>query len=870
MRLAEGGTHIDRSRPLSFTFDGRAYQGFAGDTLASALLANDVRVVARSFKFHRPRGVFGVGLEEPSALVTIVRGPDREPNLRATEVQLSDGLVACSQNAWPSVRFDLAAINGWLAPLLPAGFYHKTFKWPRWSWYEGAIRRTAGLGRIAGTADATRESKRFHHCDVLVIGAGAAGRAAAEAAAQRGADVTLVDSGRIATLPNVRALPNTTAIGCYEDRLVAAIERIGDRQRLWKIRAAEIVFATGATERPLVFENNDRPGVMLASAVGAYLERYAVVPGRNVAFFTNNDSVYPIAEALRSRDVVVSTIVDTRRDDAVLDSRRVDCDVLAVSGGFNPNLQLFSQAAGKLRYDEKLAAFIPGEAPPGLRCVGAAAGEIDGGVAPRWRSPGNPRKQWVDLQYDVTVADVELAAREGFSSVEHLKRYTSVGMAPDQGKTSDVNALALLGEITGRAIGDVGTTTFRPPYHPVTIAALAGARTGSLAQRYRRLPVAWHEKNGGVMEDHSGWLRAAFYRRDGESEAQAIAREVRAARFGAALFDSSSLGKIEVFGRDAAEFLNRLYVNNVKTLAPGRLRYGMMLGENGVIKDDGVFGCLAPDHYLVCTSSSGARDVAFWMEEWRQCEWRELDVRIVPQTAQWATLTVSGPKSREIVARLGVDIDLSAQAFPHMHVRSGSVALKGDPQVRVRRASYTGEMSFEIDIAAEHADLLWSRLLELGAAENITPLGMEALDVLRVEKGFLEVGVDTDGETTPLDVGWGEAIAKKPEDFLGRRSLSRPAQQRADRLQLVGLQPEDPQLFLPVGVHAVDDAGAPIGHVTSSCVSPTLNRSVAMARIRGGAKRSGEVIAIDIDGTRHRARICDRAFYDPQGARLNG
>lgn len=867
MRLAEGGTHIDRSRPLGFTFDGRAYQGFAGDTLASALLANDVRVVARSFKFHRPRGVFGVGLEEPSALVTILRGAIREPNLRATEVQLSDGLVACSQNAWPSVRFDVGAISGFFARLLPAGFYHKTFKWPRWSWYEPAIRRTAGLGRIGDAADATRETKRFHHCDVLVVGAGAAGRAAAAQAAQRGADVVIVDSGAIAAQPNVRVLANTTAIGCYEDNLVAAIERVGDRQRLWKLRAAEIVFATGATERPLVFENNDRPGVMLASAVGAYLERYGVVPGRKVAFFTNNDSVYPIAEALRTRGVEVSAIVDTRRGDAVLDARRVDCDVLAISGGFNPNLQLFSQAGGKLRYDERLAALVPTEMPPNLRVVGAAAGEIACNVEAKWRLPGRAHKQWVDLQYDVTVSDIELAAREGFSSVEHLKRYTSVGMAPDQGKTANVNALALLGEITGRSIESVGTTTFRPPYHPVTISALAGARTGALAQRYRRLPVTWHEKHGGVMEDHSGWLRAAFYRRDGESETQAIAREVRAARFGAALFDSSSLGKIEVFGRDAAEFLNRLYVNNVKTLAPGRLRYGMMLGENGVIKDDGVFGCLAPDHYLVCTSSSGARDIAFWMEEWRQCEWRDLDVRVVPQTAQWATLTVSGPKSRDIVSRLKLDIDVAPQAFPHMHIRSG---LLDGVDVRVRRASFTGEMSFEIDVGAEHADLLWSRLLELGAPEQITPLGMEALDVLRVEKGFLEVGVDTDGETTPLDVGWGEAIAKKPDDFLGRRSLARAAQQRADRQQLVGLQPEDPRVFLPVGMHAVDESGAPIGHVTSSCISPSLDRSVAMGRIRGGAKRIGEVIALDVDGTRHRARICDRAFYDPQGARLHG
>jgi sarcosine oxidase subunit alpha len=440
-------------------------------------------------------------------------------------------------------------------------------------------------------------------------------------------------------------------------------------------------------------------------------------------------------------------------------------------------------------------------------------------------------------------------------------------MAPDQGKTCNVNALAILGEITHRTVSQVGTTTFRPPYHPVTIGALAGTRVGAMAQRYRRLPVSWHERNGGVMEDHSGWLRAAYYLRDGESEHDAITREVVAARTQAALFDSYSLGKIEVFGRDAAEFLNRLYVNNVKTLQPGRMRYGMMLSENGIIRDDGVFACLKPNHYLVCTSSAGAREIHFWMEEWLQCEWRDLDVRIVPQTAQWATLTVSGPRSRDVVARLDPGIDLSAQAFPHMHFREGRH--DGAP-MRVRRASFTGEMSFELDVPADRADALWSRLIDLGAADGITALGMEALDILRVEKGFLEVGVDTDGETTPLDVGWGAAIAKKPDDFVGRRSLQREAQVRADRLQLVGLLPEDPLVVVPVGAHAVDGDGHAIGHVTSSCRSPTLQRCVAMGRVRAGAQRMGEIIAIDVDGVRYRVRIVDRAFYDPKGARLDG
>lgn len=880
-RLPHGG-RIDRSRPLRFTFNGRQYAGYDGDTLASALLANDVTLLGRSFKLHRPRGIFSAGLEEPGALVTVGEGGARDVSLRATEVLLREGLVAQSQNCWPSVGFDLGAINGLIGRFLPAGFYHKTFMWPRWSWYEPAIRRMAGLGRIGDAPDPDRYAKRFHHCDLLVVGAGPAGIAAAKAAAQGGAEVTMVDANDIDAIPGVRCLPRTTAFGYYDDNFVAAIEK--PRQRLWKIRAAEVILATGATERPLVFENNDLPGIMLASAVRDYAKRFAVAAGKRVVMFANNDSGRRCAQELNDLGVRVVATIDSRegacvvrahgnRRIAAVDVRRangaierIDCDVLAVSGGWNPNLHLYSQAGGKLRYDETLATFLPDLSPQKVRCVGAAAGEGLDPLAPHWRSPGDARRQWVDLQYDVTVADIELAAREGFSSVEHLKRYTSVGMAPDQGKTSNVNALAILGEVTGRAIRDVGTTTFRPPYHPVTIGALAGPRVGALAQRYRRLPVTWHEKNGGVMEDHSGWLRAACYPRAGESQRDAITREVRAARSQAALFDSSSLGKIEVFGPDAAEFLNRLYINNVRTLKPGRLRYGMMLSENGIIKDDGVFACLAPDHYLVCTSSAGARDIHFWMEEWLQCEWRALDVRIAQQTAQWATLTVSGPNARNLVSRLELGLDLSPQAFPHMHMRD---AAWNGIAMRVRRASFTGEASYKLDIGADHAEALWQKLLELGTIDGVTPLGMEALDVLRVEKGFLEVGVDTDGETTPLDVGWGEAIAKKPDDFIGRRSLRRPEQQRADRLQLVGLLPEDPQQMLPVGVHALGERGEVIGHVTSSCGSPSLQRSLAMGRISAGVRRMGEIVNVDVNGAIHRVRIADRAFYDPKGARLN-
>jgi sarcosine oxidase, subunit alpha len=961
---SSGDASIDRSRPLAFTFNGRRYVGYAGDTLASALLANGVRIVGRSFKLHRPRGIFSAGLEEPNGVLTIGEGGFREVNVRATEIALYDGLAARSQNCWPSVGFDAASLLGWGARLLPAGFYHKTFKWPAWRLFEPIVRRMAGLGRLGAQADPDRYATRFHHCDVLVIGGGFAGLTAALSAAVRGRDVVLLDGDtafggallsegadidgmaprrwvveqlrEIAATGRVRLLPRTVAFGYYDGNLVAAIERLEGpagkstqpgpvlRQRLWKIRATHVVLATGAIERPLVFANNDRPGIMLASAVRTYARRYAVCPGSRAVVFTNNDSAYDAAFALRERGVEIAAIIDVRgnpngeatlrarRDgiplylgSAVVDTRgrraihsigiakysadftqvlphtlqSLRCDLLCVSGGWNPNIHLYSQAGGTLRYDEQSACFVPDRCEAMMECVGAAAGQFDlisrsspAPIQPVWCVPAGSRQdrrhhQWVDFAHDVTVCDIELAATEGFRSVEHLKRYTTVGMALDQGKTSNVNALALLAQSTGRAIGDVGTTTFRPPFHSMTIGALAGIRKGALAHRFRRLPVTSHEKCGAVLEEHSGWLRPAYYLRAAESEGEAIDREVHAARATGALFDASSLGKIEVRGPDAAEFLNRLYVNNVKTLAPGSLRYGLMLNDNGIVIDDGVFGCVAPDHYFVNTSSAGALNIHFWMEEWLQCEWRALRVWIAQQSAQWATLTLSGPMARAVLRDLGPGIDLDARSFRHMQMRESTFE---GAALRVRRASFTGETSFELDVPADRGDALWNRLLHLGAARGIMPIGMEALDILRIEKGFLEVGVDTDGDTSPLDIGWGSAIAKKPGDFLGRRSLRREAMQAADRLQLVGLLPDDAGLDVPVGTHAVDVAGNVDGHVTSSCRSPHLKRSVAMAMVRSGFERKGQTVTLRIDDRAYGASIVDTAFYDPKGERLHG
>ena len=970
-RLPEGGA-IDRSQPIGFSFDGRRFEGYAGDTLASALLANGVHLIGRSFKYHRPRSILSAGTEEPNAIVQLESGRRAVPNLKATTVELYEGLAASSVNCWPSVGFDLMAVNDLAHRLIPAGFYYKTFMWPHrgWHFYERPIRRMAGLGRVPDGPDPDRYERMNAHCDVLVVGAGPAGLAAARKAGRSGARVVLADedslpggtllgsadtgwlgetTAELEALENVRVLTRTTVTGYFDHNFLIALERVTDRlgphapahlprQRLWRIRAGRVILATGALERPLAFANNDRPGVMLAGAVRTYVNRFAVLPGKRAVVVTDNDSAYATALDLHRHGVEIAAVVDLRpeaeappeareagleilRGHAVVDTagrrrlraahiarldgdgslagpvRALPCDLIAMSGGWNPAAHLFSQSGGKLRYDEAFRGFLPERSPQAVRCVGAVNGALDaaacvregrdagtGEAASAAHPPGRPAKgppwlvparakagearRFVDFQNDVTSADIALAAREGYESVEHLKRYTALGMGTDQGKTGNVPGLAILSETLGVPIHEVGTTTFRPPYDPVTFGAIAGRDVGSLADPVRRTPIhAWHEENGAVFEDVGQWKRPFCYPRPGETKDEAVARECLAVREAAGIMDASTLGKILVCGPDAREFLNRVYTNAWDRLEVGRCRYGLMLGEDGMVMDDGVTSCLAPDRFLMTTTTGNAARVFAWLEEWLQTEWPELGVYLTSLTEQFATVALAGPDSRTVLGALTDDIDLNREAFPFMSWREGRVA--GLP-ARVFRIGYTGELSYEIAVPAGRAMDLWRALAERG----VMPFGTEAMHVLRAEKGYLAIGQETDGTVTPNDLEM-EWILSRKKDFIGRRSLARKGMRDPMRKRLVGLRTEDPATVLPEGAQILAEppSGPPetmIGHVTSSYMSAALGRSIALALVRGGRERKPGTVHVPFDGRSVRAEICDSRFYDPEGARLNG
>ena len=1002
MRSPSAG-RVNRAKSVTFTFDGKKYSGFEGDTLASALLANNVHLVGRSFKYHRPRGIMASGSEEANALVRVGKGAYAEPNLRATQVEIYEGLYAESQNRFPNLKMDVGAINSMLARFFPAGFYYKTFMWPAsmWMTYEHVIRQAAGLGRVADDHnDPDRYEHTHAHCEVLIAGGGVAGLMAAWQAAMSGGRVIIADEqnelggwllgesdtmiddkpadrwiedmvARLSEMENVTLLPRTTVFGYGDHNFITLCERVTDhlpsrpahlpRQRLWKVRATEVIIATGAHERPLVFSGNDLPGVMLAGAARQFANRYGALAGRRVVITTNNDDAYRTAIALQKLGVMVRSIADIRPNpkgplvkavqeagieilaghavttaagklrvgrveispvnhdgsEVTGEALHQDCDLLLMSGGLSPAVHLHSQARGKLKWDETNLCFRPSTVHERNQSIGAANGTFDvtkalkeagkaalkavsrAGLssdempAPEASGPkqsyatiaawkianglpaGQGDKAFVDFQNDVTGSDIQLATREGYHSVEHVKRYTTTGMATDQGKTSNINALGILADSLQNEIPKVGTTTFRLPYTPTSIGAIAGRDIKSLFDPVRRTRMdSWHQQAGATFEHVGQWMRAWYYPQQGETMEQAVNREVVAARTTAGLLDASTLGKIDIRGKDAAEFLNRIYTNAWLKLGIGRCRYGLMLKDDGMVMDDGVTTRLGENHFHMTTTTGGAAGVLDWLEEWHQTEWPELDVYMTSVTEQWSVATLSGPLARKILHAAGCDVNLSDEAFPFMTMQEGHVS--GIP-ARIFRISFTGEHSYEINVPARYGLALWKSLMDAGEPFDITPYGTEAMHVLRAEKGFIIVGQETDGTVTSTDLGMQWIVSDKKPDFIGKRALARKSMAAADRKQLVGLLTKDPKQVIPEGAHAVLDPNEPmpmtmLGQVTSSYWSPNLNKSIAMGLLKGGRDLKGQTVYFPmIDGQDPiEAVVTDTVFYDPKGERING
>ena len=969
-RLKSGG-QIDRQTAIRFSFNGKHYQGYRGDTLASALLANGVHFVARSWKYHRPRGIMTAGVDEPNALVQLEQGAYTVPNARATETELYDGLCATSVNASPSLERDRLAVNQWIARFIPAGFYYKTFKWPRswWGKYEELIRAAAGFGKSPTEHDPDRYEKQYAHCDLLIVGAGPAGLAAALVAAQSGARVILADDQcqpggsllsctasidgqpgaawiaqimqQLRSYPELTILARSTVYGYLDHNFLTIAERLTEhlplnqrprlRERLWKVRAKRVILATGAHERPLVFGNNDLPGIMLASAISSYIHRYSVLPGRKAVIFTNNDAArpsskhtLPMAAVMQGISVINNAVIVAASGACHVKSvkiashlagvpqgslRSIACDVVGMSGGWNPVLHLFAQSGGKAAWHQDQACFVPGSPMQAETSVGAANGNfsLDGalrdgagaahqavaalgfvaGKKPEWNvhavSSGaimplwliGPRqrigrgpKQFVDYQNDVSAADIYLAAREGYHSVEHVKRYTALGFGTDQGKLGNINGMAILAEALGKTIPETGTTTFRPNYTPVTFGTIAGRELGDFLTPIRTTCIhQWHAQQQALFEDVGNWKRPWYYPRKGEDLHAAVARECLAVRNSVGILDASTLGKIDIQGADAVTLLNWMYTNPWNKLEVGKCRYGLMLDENGMVFDDGVTVRLGEQHFLMSTTTGGAARVLDWMERWLQTEWPHLQVSMTSVTDHFATFAVVGPQARKVLEKVCRDIDFSNAAFPFMAFREGSI---NDVFTRIMRISFSGELSYEVNVPANMGMAIWEALMEAGREFDITPYGTETMHVLRAEKGYIIVGQDTDGSVTPYDLGMGGLVAKS-KDFLGKRSLARSDTAKAGRKQLVGLLTEEAQYVLTEGsqiVAAGDQSMAMIGHVTSSYSSPILKRSIAMAMVQGGLEKKGQQVTIPLaSGRMVTATISSLVFYDKQGAR---
>ncbi len=987
-RLNKGG-QIDRNKPLHFTFDGSSASGFEGDTLASALMAGGQSLIGRSFKYHRPRGIYTAGSEEPNALVNIDRNGVLEPNTRATMSELFDGMVANSQNRWPSLSLDILSVNQFAGPLLQAGFYYKTFMGPTrkaWKLYEHFIRRAAGLGRAGKAPDADRYEKQYGFADLLVVGGGLAGLTAAHLAATKGARVILVDEHaefggyhrgnpkhaakiesllhELRGLENVKVMARTTCFGAYDGNQFGLIERVSGHianvtpldafERYHVVQAKHTLYACGALERPISFPNNDRPGVMLADSLRAYAYRYGVSPGKSIAIFTNNDGAYSELTALKDLGVPIHTMVDIRTEisDAATaqiaasgvnlitghavsdvrgsldinqislmpfdvysqsvsgDERTLDCDCLAVSGGWTPSIHLTSQKGEAPIWDDMLQAFLPAKSDGSWTACGAMAGHMSDEetiasaqavteltlrnlglskgrkkmtrpqrddvlkTSPVWRINKSKGKAFVDFQHDVTVDDILLAHREGFHSVEHLKRYTTLGMATDQGKLSNINGLALMAEAREISIPEAGTTRFRPPYSPVAMGALVSEARGAHWKPTRRTAMdKWHQDNGADMMDAGLWKRPRVYRQGNETVEQAYIREARQTRKTIGIVDVSTLGKIAVQGPDSAEFLNRIYSNRFAKLPVGKARYGLMLREDGIVFDDGTTWRLNETDYLMTTTTAKAGDVMELLETYLALHWPDLKVHVTSVTDQWSGAALAGPDVRKLLRNTIADIDFSNDAFPFMAIRKGTT--KSGIPVMICRLSFSGELAFEVYSQARFGQALWEELQNAGKPLNMVTYGMEALGTLRIEKGHV-VGSELNGRTTAEMVGLGAMVPHKGNNFIGAAMVKREAYTDAKRQQMIGLISQNGEA-IKIGSHVVrgpdkDNPGISMGHITSCAYSPALDKYVALALMSSGKKMIGQTVfaTYPLKGLHVPVEVTDPCFFDKDGGRMHG